>query len=147
MLAAAARSSAAAKCVVEPEKYADFDPVDVVEVPWLFYHQTNLAEASNVRTLSKTKKESYDKVIVVTVKPDNMCQPYLLLHRADLYPVIPGLADLLDSRDAAIPAIGNQDRARIFKVNGQSTHYMAGVIQEVKLFAMLDSGKIINPIK
>ena len=145
MFAASARATAT--CVAEPDKYADFDPVDVLEVPWLANHQRRLSRIGDYKMLSHSNVEKYDKVILVVETPAEICQPYLLVHRYDLNSLIPSLAEFLDSRDVDIPPIGNLDRCRSYEVNPECTHFMSGVIKEVKLFAVIDTGKNLEHYK
>ena len=141
MFAASARATAT--CVAEPDKFADFDPVDTLDVPWLHRHQSRLARLLDCRMLSHSSVEKYDKVILSVVNPSTLCQPYVLVHRYDLYSLIPSLADFLDASDVDIPPISNLDRARTYEVNTDCTHFMAGVIKEIKLFAVIDTGKCV----
>ena len=121
--------------------WGDITPADVLELPWIARHQLGLTLSGPTKTMQHWNMPHYTRAILFTLDPLNLCQPFQLVHRNDLYALIPDLAQFLESQDVDCPPISLQDREVVYKVNDKCNHFLGSAVKEVKLFAVVDVGK------
>ena len=125
---------------------------DLIALPWLgrqqheYQHQLQLQrQEAEEFNFGWPDEEVYNCAILVAVKPEDICQPFVYVHRAELEELVPEMHIMLDQQVSQDnPPVFLEDRKRDFKVNSTSDNILANVVEEVRLFALLDQGTVLN---